>query len=148
MKTISTLTESDLIAAFQLEQVCHAFPWSEATFRSNQGERYINQKITIDNRLAGFIICQTVADEATLFNIAVHPDFRRKGLATTLLTSLIDQLTTFDIKMLWLEVRASNSIAMNLYQQLGFNEITIRKNYYPAIQGQEDAIIMAYTISL
>ena len=153
MKTISTLTEHDLIETFELEQICHAIPWSKQTFFSNQGERYLNFKITINNQIVGFCICQYVADEANLFNIAIHPDFRKQGLARELLNHLIDTLITikspYPISTLWLEVRQSNTPAIKLYHTLGFNQITIRKNYYPTTNGkQEDAIIMAYTLAL
>lgn len=153
MKTISTLTEHDLIETFELEQICHAIPWSKQTFFSNQGERYLNFKITINNQIVGFCICQYVADEANLFNIAIHPDFRKQGLARELLNHLIDALITIKspcpISTLWLEVRQSNTPAIKLYHTLGFNQITIRKNYYPTTNGkQEDAIIMAYTLTL
>ncbi|OCG41942.1 ribosomal protein S18-alanine N-acetyltransferase [Gilliamella sp. Bif1-4] len=153
MKTISTLTEHDLIEAFELEQICHAIPWSKQTFLSNQGECYLNFKITINNQMVGFCICQYVADEANLFNIAIHPDFRKQGLARKLLNHLIDRLITIKspcpISTLWLEVRQSNTPAIKLYHTLGFNQITIRKNYYPTTNGkQEDAIIMAYTLAL
>ncbi|MCO6552880.1 MAG: ribosomal protein S18-alanine N-acetyltransferase [Gilliamella sp.] len=153
MKTISTLTEHDLIETFELEQICHAIPWSKQTFFSNQGERYLNFKITINNQIVGFCICQYVADEANLFNIAIHPDFRKQGLARELLNHLIDALITIKspcpISTLWLEVRQSNTPAIKLYHTLGFNQITIRKNYYPTTNGkQEDAIIMAYTLAL
>ncbi|WP_392553359.1 ribosomal protein S18-alanine N-acetyltransferase [Orbus wheelerorum] len=148
MKTISTLTNNDLNEAYQVELLCHPIPWSKATFTSNQGDRYLNKKISQNNQLVGFLICQVVIDEATLFNIAIHPDFQKQGLGSTLLTQLINELEQQNIHTLWLEVRASNQAAIALYQQMGFNEITIRKNYYPTAQGNEDAIIMAYTISL
>lgn len=147
MKTISDLTNVDLPIAFKLEKCCHLFPWSENTFYSNQGERYLNKKIIVDDQLVGFLICQTVVDEASLFNIAIHPDYRKQGLAKLLLKQLITELDAKQVKMLWLEVRESNTAAIALYQQLGFNEISIRKNYYPTKHGKEDAIIMAYTIA-
>jgi len=125
-----------------------ALSLSKNTFASNQGERYLNKKITQNNRLVGFLICQVVIDEATLFNIAIHPDARKQGFASSLLTELIIELEHKNIHTLWLEVRASNRAAITLYEHMGFNEITIRKNYYPTAQGREDAIIMAYTISL
>ncbi|MCO6547102.1 MAG: ribosomal protein S18-alanine N-acetyltransferase [Gilliamella sp.] len=153
MKTISILTEHDLKKTFELEKICHAIPWSKQTFFSNQGERYLNFKITINNQIVGFCICQHVVDEANLFNIAIHPDFRKQGLARKLLNHLIDALITIKspcpISTLWLEVRQSNTAAIKLYHTLGFNQITIRKNYYPTTNGkQEDAIIMAYTLAL
>ncbi|WP_392562062.1 ribosomal protein S18-alanine N-acetyltransferase [Orbus sturtevantii] len=148
MKTISTLTNNDVNEAYQIELLCHPIPWSKETFATNQGERYLNKKITLKQHLVGFLICQVVLDEATLFNIAIHPDAQKQGLASALLTQLITELEDKNIRTLWLEVRASNRAAIALYLHMGFNEITIRKNYYPTAQGREDAIIMAYTILL
>jgi len=75
MNSISTLTAADLVTAFKIEQASHAFPWTQATFSSNQGDRYLNLKLDADGQMAGFAITQIVLDEATLFNIAIHPDF-------------------------------------------------------------------------
>ncbi len=112
------------------------------------GERYLNFKLTADDRMAAFAITQVVLDEATLFNIAVDPDFQRRGLGRMLLEHLIDELEKRGVVTLWLEVRASNAAAIALYESLGFNEATIRRNYYPTAQGHEDAIIMALPISM
>ena len=143
MKTISSLTTSDLSAAYAIEQRSHAFPWSEKTFASNEGERYLNLRLDVDGKMAAFAVTQVVLDEATLFNIAVDPDFQRQGLGRQLLEHLISELEKRDVFTLWLEVRASNKAAIALYESLGFNEATIRRNYYPAKEGREDAIIMA-----
>lgn len=150
MKTISTLNGHDLAEAYQLELLCHVIPWSKQIFYSNQGERYLNLKICIDQQIVGFCICQTVADEANLFNIAIHPQFRQQGLAKDLLNELISRLMASNSpSTIWLEVRESNQAAIKLYHSLGFNEITIRKNYYPTATGDyENAIIMAFTLRL
>jgi len=93
--------------------------------------------------MAGFVITQVVLDEATLFNIAIHPLWQRRGLGRLLLTALIEQLTARNVVTLWLEVRASNLAALALYEEFGFNEVTVRRNYYPSVNGREDAIVMA-----
>ncbi|MDY0969779.1 ribosomal protein S18-alanine N-acetyltransferase [Siccibacter turicensis] len=143
MNTISLLTPSDLAAAYAIEKRSHAFPWSEKTFASNQGERYLNLRLEVDGQLAAFAITQVVLDEATLFNIAVDPAHQRRGLGRALLEHLITQLEQRDVFTLWLEVRASNAPAIALYESLGFNEATVRRNYYPTADGREDAIVMA-----
>uniref|UniRef100_E5B8X3 [Ribosomal protein bS18]-alanine N-acetyltransferase n=2 Tax=Erwinia amylovora TaxID=552 RepID=E5B8X3_ERWAM len=146
MNLISLLTPHDLDAAFAIEQRSHAFPWTEKTFASNQGERYLNFRLTVDGVLAAFAITQVVLDEATLFNLAVDPAFQRRGLGRELLRHLIDELKQRSIMTLWLEVRASNRSAIALYEQLNFNEVSVRRHYYPTAGGKEDAIIMALTI--
>lgn len=148
MNTISTLSTTDLPRAFQIEKRAHAFPWSEQTFASNQGERYLNLQMSVDGEMAAFAITQIVLDEATLFNIAVDPAFQRRGLGRELLEHLIDTLEARGVATLWLEVRASNHAAIALYESFGFNEATIRRNYYPTAEGHEDAIIMALPISM
>ncbi|MER1900114.1 ribosomal protein S18-alanine N-acetyltransferase, partial [Proteus mirabilis] len=89
---------------------------------------------------------QLILDEATLFNIAIHPDYQGKGYGKALLLELIDNIERKDIATLWLEVRESNQKASNLYESIGFNSVSVRKNYYPTATGKEDAIIMAYPI--
>ncbi len=79
--------------------------------------------------MAAFAITMVVLDEATLFNIAVDPDFQRRGLGRMLIEHLIDELETRGVVTLWLEVRASNAADIALYESLGFNEATIRRNY-------------------
>ena len=114
------------------------------TLKNNQGERYHNLKILLDRHIVGFAICQTVLDEATLFNIAIAPEYQGRQLGYRLLDTLMKQLNQKGIATLWLEVRESNQGAIALYQRLNFHQVDIRKNYYPTPEGQrENAVIMA-----
>ncbi|MFU9137133.1 ribosomal protein S18-alanine N-acetyltransferase [Erwinia tasmaniensis] len=146
MNQISLLTPTDLERAFIIEQRAHAFPWSEKTFITNQGERYLNFRLDVAGQMAAFAIIQVVLDEATLFNLAVDPDFQRRGLGRELLQHAVAELESRGIQTLWLEVRASNRPAIALYASLDFNEVSVRRNYYPTANGKEDAIIMALTV--
>ena len=114
MNTISTLSTADLSNAWQIEKRAHAFPWSEQTFASNQGERYLNYQLAVDGEMAAFAITQIVLDEATLFNIAVDPAYQRRGLGRELLEHVIDEVEKRGVVTLWLEVRASNAAAIAL----------------------------------
>lgn len=147
MNTISTLNAADLPRAGKLKRAPTLSP-SEQTFASNQGDRYLNLQLSVDGEMAAFAITQIVLDEATLFNIAVDPAFQRRGLGRALLEQVIDEVEKRGVVTLWLEVRASNVAAIALYESLGFNEATIRRNYYPTVDGREDAIIMALPISM
>jgi ribosomal-protein-alanine N-acetyltransferase len=109
---------------------------------SNQGERYLNLKLSADGQMAGFDITHIVLDEATLFNITIHQQWQRCGFCLCLLHVLIEQLTSRGVVTLWLEVRASNAAAIALYDDLGFNQVTLRHNYYHSANGHEDAIVM------
>lgn len=148
MNTISILKSTDLSRAWQIEQRAHAFPWSEKTLVSNQGDRYLNLQLAVDGVMAAFAITQIVLDEATLFNIAVDPAFQRRGLGRALLERVISDVAERGVVTLWLEVRASNSAAIALYESSGFNEVTIRRRYYPTANGREDAIIMALPVAM
>ncbi|MBS0892842.1 ribosomal protein S18-alanine N-acetyltransferase [Tatumella sp. JGM130] len=146
MTVISSLAPEDQVLALAIEQRCHAFPWSAATFAGNQGERYLNYRIDADGKMAGFAITQIVLDEASLFNIAVDPDFQRRGYARQLLEHLINELAARGVLTLWLEVRESNLPAIALYEQLGFNQVSRRPRYYPTATGREDALLMALVL--
>nr|WP_308808016.1 ribosomal protein S18-alanine N-acetyltransferase [Providencia sp. PROV266] len=143
---MSALKQSDLATAFLIEKLSHDFPWSERVFYGNQGEKYHNIKISVDNQIVGFAITQCILDEATLFNIAIHPDYQGKGYGRVLMEHLIDDLSSKNVLTLWLEVRESNAAALHLYDKLGFHQVTVRKDYYPAKEGREDALILALTL--
>ncbi|OOF43666.1 ribosomal-protein-alanine N-acetyltransferase [Rodentibacter rarus] len=143
MAQILTIEECDFDRLYEIEQQAHLIPWSLGTLKNNQGERYLNLKLVENNRIIGFAICQTVLDEATLFNIAIAPTMQGKGFGTYLLKALMAQLKKRGIQALWLEVRESNP-ARQLYERQGFNEVDIRKNYYPLPNGKrENAVVMA-----
>lgn len=141
---ITILEQSDFEQIFEIEQMAHEVPWSIGTLKNNQGERYHNLKIVVNKQIVGFAICQVVLDEATLFNIAIDPKYQGQKLGLTLLMTLIEQLKQRGITTLWLEVRESNHKAIALYERCLFNQVDIRKNYYPTKDGKrENAIVMA-----
>ena len=141
---IEHIIETDFDRLFEIEQKAHLVPWSKGTLLNNQGERYLNLKLLEQGKIVGFAICNVVLDEAMLFNIAVDPAEQGKGYGKTLLQGLITELSQKDVITLWLEVRESNIKAQQLYTQLGFNEVAVRKHYYPLPDGKkENAIVMA-----
>lgn len=143
MSIISQIEACDFERLYEIEQQAHLMPWSLGTLKNNQGERYLNLKLIENNQIIGFAICQTVLDEATLFNIAILPTYQGCGFGKLLLDKLIFQLKEKGVQTLWLEVRESNS-ARFLYEKIGFNEVDIRKNYYPKPSGgRENAVVMA-----
>ena len=92
MSIISQIEASDFDRLYEIEQQAHLVPWSFGTLKNNQGERYLNLKLIENNQIIGFAICQTVLDEATLFNIAIVPTHQGNGLGKLLLNELIAQL--------------------------------------------------------
>jgi len=125
----------------QLETICFSDPWSEKSIASELDNKLSFWLTAMDgDRLAGYIGSQTVMDETDMMNVAVHPDFRRKGIAEALVNTLVEELKKKGSHCLTLEVRASNSPAISLYEKLGFSEIGRRKNYYR--NPREDALIL------
>ena len=109
-----------------------------------------NSPILISNSfddIIGYAIVQLVIDEAHLLNICVRPEMQRQGFGRRILEHVIDHAQTRSANLVILEVRQSNFRAQQLYQQLGFNEMSIRRGYYPAEQGREDAILMGLDLT-
>ena len=90
----------------------------------------------------GFCVYDQVATEAELLLVAVASDYRRQGLGSLMVHHMLQQLQTEKIERVFLEVRQSNLAAIQLYETMGFNQVGVRPNYYPAEQGREDALLL------
>jgi len=132
----------------QLQSQCFDDSWSAETWSKQLGlKRYLCLGIREGESIVGYAHFSTVVDEAELLQIAVQPICRGSGFATELLTQGIEQLRLRQVERLMLEVRVSNKMAIALYKKLGFSEDGCRKDYYPAVEGREDALLFSYTIS-
>ncbi|MDI6800482.1 MAG: ribosomal protein S18-alanine N-acetyltransferase [Thermodesulfovibrionales bacterium] len=131
----------DVSEVVKIERLSFSTPWSETSFYS---EIYSDHSITriaeTNGTIAGYICVKRMADECHLLNLAVRPDYRNQGIATTLLNNVIQELNKWGCRALFLEVRASNYAAMRLYAGFGFKTIGVRKNYY--LYPAEDAVVM------
>ena len=138
----------DLAGLVNLEQACFAVPWSEESLRfdlsGHPEARYLVASAP-DNSLAGYAAYWAALDEAQITNIAVAPDWRRRGVGRMLLEALISLAVDDGLQRLFLEVRQSNLAAIALYQSAGFQAIGIRRGYYQ--DNDEDAIIMLKNIA-
>ena len=133
--------ESHVMPIAELERLCFSDPWSENSIRYELTNPLSCWLVAVeDGRVAGYVGSQSVLDEADMMNIAVHPDFRRRGVAQSLVEGLVAGLKEKNIRCLTLEVRASNDPAISLYQKLGFAQVGRRPNYYR--NPKEDALIL------
>ena len=138
---IETMKPSHVAQIAQLEKICFSDPWSERSIASELDNQLAFWLVATEGEtVAGYIGSQTVIDETDMMNVAVHPDFRRKGIAEALVNTLVENLQKMGSHCLTLEVRASNAPAIALYEKLGFAEIGRRKNYYR--NPREDALIL------
>ena len=128
--------------AHQLHCTTQLNPWSEKQFIGASKGQYFNAETVVEGEFAGYFIAMQVLDEITLMDIAVTPARRGQGIGRDLLVHLIDCSRARQGQTIWLEVRASNQPALALYQTMGFEQLSVRKNYYPTVTGKEDAIIM------
>ena len=125
----------------ELETICFSDPWSEKSIGSELENKLSFWLVAMEgDRVAGYVGSQTVLDETDMMNIAVHPDYRRKGIAEALVTALIARLKEQGSTSLMLEVRASNEPARKLYEKMGFVQVGRRPNYYR--NPKEDADIL------
>ena len=124
-----------------LEKICFSDPWSERSVASELNNQLAYWLVAVDGDVvAGYIGSQTVMDETDMMNVAIHPDYRRKGIAEMLVNALVEALKERGSRCLTLEVRASNEPAQMLYEKLGFSQIGRRPNYYR--NPREDALIL------
>ena len=139
--TIEQMTSAHVSQIAELEKLCFSDPWSEKSIETELTCRLSLWFVALEGeRVVGYVGSQTVIDESDMMNIAVHPDFRRKGIAEALIATLEEALREKGSLALTLEVRASNVPAISLYEKLGFIQAGIRKNYYR--NPKEDARIL------
>lgn len=139
------MNESDLEACQHLESQVSPNPWPQSTFRRGiQKNHWSRVAEDQGGEIVGFCICQLVADELSVLNIAVSADLQRQGLGRRLLTEAMEAGVEQGATVAFLEVRQSNLGAQALYESMGFHVAGIRENYYPSRAGSgEHALIMA-----
>ena len=138
---IENMTSAHVSQIAELEKLCFSDPWSEKSIATELSCRLSVWLVALeDDRVVGYVGSQTVIDESDMMNIAVHPDYRRKGIAEALIGELEAALRQRGSLGLTLEVRASNAPAIALYEKLGFVQVGRRPNYYR--NPKEDALIL------
>lgn len=141
MIEILPVNETHVAPIAELEKICFSDPWSESSIAGELTNPLSCWLVAVEGeKVAGYIGSQTVMGETDMMNVAVDPDFRRRGVAQTLILALVDALKARGSHWLMLEVRQSNAPARALYEKLGFAEVGRRKNYYR--NPKEDALIL------
>ena len=138
---ILPMNETHVSAVAELEKLCFSAPWSERSIASELQNEYSLWLVEERDGVAvAYVGSQSCPPEADVMNVAVAPAFRRQGIGEGLMVALMDALRDKGMESLTLEVRASNSSAIALYDRLGFTEVGRRPNYYT--DPVEDALIM------
>lgn len=144
---IRSMRWEDLPTVLRIEEQSYEFPWTLAIFRDCLRVGYVCRVLEGPGGVIGHGLMSVGAGECHLLNICVQPDYQRRGLGTRMVEHLLDEARRRGVRMALLEVRVSNQVAYRIYQRLGFDEIGLRKDYYPARAGREDAILLARDLS-
>lgn len=141
MITIREMIAEDINGVMEVERESFSTPWTEQLFYDElNNERTVYFVVCNDGEVVAYGGMWHIVDEGQITNIAVKKDFRKQGIASMILTRLIDFAKEHEIEVIGLEVRAGNSNALGLYEKFGFEAVGKRKNYYK--NPTEDAILM------
>lgn len=143
------MQQQDIAEVLAIETSATAFPWSIKNFEDSLKSGHYAWVFTDkSDEILGYTIIQKVVDEAHLLNICVKPRVQGQGFGQEILNHVVDFASSISSVLIVLEVRSSNQRAQQLYLQAGFNEMSVRKDYYPAEIGREDAILMGLDLDL
>ena len=142
MPTVETPSAEKLVAA--IEARAYPYPWSASIFGDCLRAGYAGYVFTDSAGIVfGYGLVSVAVGEAHLLNLCIEPELQGGGYGQRMLTFLLERSTELGAARMYLEVRPSNYAAQHLYHRNGFNEIGLRKNYYRADEGREDAIVFA-----
>ena len=141
---LAPMREADLDAVLALELLAYPHPWQRRHFADCLAGGYPAQLLMGGDTLLGYFVAMPGFEEVHLLNLAVAPSHQRQGWALVLLDALVLWARGQGLQWVWLEARASNTRAVQVYKARGFRTVGVRKHYYPASHGQrEDALVMS-----
>jgi len=151
LKTIEArfepLTEARLDELMPIEQAAYAHPWSRGNFSDSLRAGYQAQLLVADSTILGYFVAMKGVDEVHLLNITVAPAWQGQGWSRVMLDALAIWSRGQGAQWLWLEVRVSNTRALQIYERHGYRRVGDRKGYYPAADGRrEDAVVMSFKL--
>ncbi|HOY70164.1 MAG TPA: ribosomal protein S18-alanine N-acetyltransferase [Methylotenera sp.] len=142
---------ADLDAIIQIEPTIYSHPWSRGNFSDSLNSGYSAWVLVEQKKIIGYALLMMVLDEAHLLNLSVAKSHQKQGLGRLLLEHMIKIAKNHRAANMFLEVRPSNISAIALYENIGFNEMSVRRGYYPADPkqfkgGREDAVLMGLAL--
>jgi ribosomal-protein-alanine N-acetyltransferase len=140
--TYRKLAEGDLDRVLSIENAVHMHPWTRGNFADSVEAGYHCWIAERGIQLVGYGIVMIAAGEAHLLNLSVSPQWQRRGIGRELTHFFLKLSRDYGAERIYLEVRPSNTAARALYADTGFEEVGVRRDYYPAATGREDAVVM------
>ena len=139
---IRPMRQRDIAGVLRIEKLSYEFPWTAGIFHDCMQAGYSCWVHESAGQVSGYYVLMIGPGEAHMLNVAVSPDWRGQGLGRNLVLHAIDGSRDRHAHLLFLEVRPTNEAARKLYFNLGFEDIGKRRDYYPALEGREDACVM------
>jgi len=140
---IRPMLEADLDLVLRNETRSYQYPWTRGIFTDCLHAKHLCEVMTLADDLLGHAIASVGAGESHLLNLCTRRDLQGQGYGRAVLNRTLTQVQDRGAQVVFLEVRPSNLPAVALYESVGFNEIGVRKGYYPAAIGHEDALVLA-----
>lgn len=137
---------ADLDHVMAIENVVYSHPWSRGNFSDSLNAGYSCWVLEEDGEMIGYSVLMLAMDEAHLLNISIARHRQQQGLGRLLLEKMAAIARSHGASHMFLEVRVSNQPAIALYEKMGFNEMAIRRKYYPGHHGREDAYLMGLAL--
>jgi [ribosomal protein S18]-alanine N-acetyltransferase len=136
------MEREDIEEVMRIEHGIYHYPWTAGNFIDSLNFRYVCRVAELDGAMIGYAVLMPALDEAHLLNIGIAAAHQCKGIGSDLLERMMAIARESGMRRVLLEVRPSNVAALALYRKGGFREIGLRRGYYPADNGREDAIVM------
>ena len=143
---IRSMRGNDVAEVVAIERASYQFPWSEGIFRDCLRVGYVCRVVTVARQVMAYGVMSFGAGEAHILNLCVSEMYRCRGVGRRLLGSLIERAAGAGMADAFLEVRPSNTAAIRLYLALGFEQVGMRRGYYQANNGREDAAVLRRTL--
>jgi len=137
------MTLGDVERVMKVEHEVYEFPWSDKIFSDCIRVGYHCWLALQRQNIVGHAVISVSADESHMLNLSIAREYQRRGFGKEFIEFLVAQAQAKQVQTMLLEVRPSNIAAINCYNSAGFNEIGLRKDYYPAPEGREDALLFA-----
>ena len=139
----------DLDKVLAAEITAYSHPWTRGNFIDSMASGYLCEVLWDDDTgIVGYFVAMAGVDELHLLNLTIAPPWQGQGHGSALLRTVQGHAAALGLATLWLEVRQGNERARALYRRRGFAEVGLRKGYYPAAHGREDAVVMSVTIPM
>jgi len=139
---IRPMRATDIGEVVVIERASYQFPWGEGIFRDCLRVGYVCRVLTLSRQVVAYGVMSFGAGEAHILNLCVHEAYRCRGVGRRLLGALIERAAAASMNEAFLEVRPSNTAAIRLYLALGFEQVGMRRGYYQAADGREDAAVL------